>query len=140
MEQDSCSAECLGRQTPTYKPLLGIFTLPLDSDLVALGYVHVSLQLLVRVQEIVTTLTTLDARISLSKKLAEFRERGISSDPLICGDRRKPEGDVLPYELYRKLEDATDQLLFDAATAVMARIEPVIANLSLDAGPLRTGS
>jgi antitoxin StbD len=76
------------------------------------------------------TVTTSEARISLSKKLAEFRERGISSDPLIFGDHRKPEGVILPYELYSRLEDAIDQLRLEAATEVMDRIEAVIANPS----------
>jgi antitoxin StbD len=78
-----------------------------------------------------TPLTTSDARISLSKKLAEFRERGIGSTPLIFGDHRKPEGVVLPYELYSRLEDAIDQLRLEAATEVMDRIEAVIANPNL---------
>lgn len=72
------------------------------------------------------TVTTSEARIELSRTLARFRSDGERSEPLVFGDHRRPEGVVLPYSVYQKLEVALEQIRFEAATEVMQRIEDVI--------------
>ncbi len=76
------------------------------------------------------TISTTEARTSLSQTIARFRIEGASADPVIFGDHRKPEGVVLPFELYVQLEDQIDQVRFELATKVMSRIEEIIANPS----------
>lgn len=76
------------------------------------------------------TISTTEARTSLSKTVARFRSEGAAADPVIFGDHRKPEGVVLPFQLYVQLEDQIDQVRFELATKVMSRIEEIIANPS----------
>lgn len=78
-----------------------------------------------------TPVTTSDARSAITKKLAEFRERGLSAEPLVFGDHRRPEGVIIQYEIYRQLEDAIDQLRLEANTELMAEIDLVVANPKL---------
>lgn len=73
------------------------------------------------------TKTTTEARTGLSQTLARFREQGVSADPLIFGDHRRPEGVVVPYELFVQVEAAVDQVRLEAAREVMQRIERVAA-------------
>lgn len=73
------------------------------------------------------TVTTTEARTALSQVLASFRERGAAAEPLVFGDHRRPEGVVLPYQVYVQIEDAVDQLRLEAAGGVMDRIERVLA-------------
>ena len=72
------------------------------------------------------TVTTTEARTELSRTLARFRADGERAEPLVFGDHRRPEGVVLPYAVYQKLETMLDQIRFEAATGVMQRIEKVI--------------
>jgi hypothetical protein len=72
--------------------------------------------------------TTTEARTALSRTLERFRERGAGAEPLVFGDHRRPEGVVLPYEVFVQLQDHIDQLRLEAAGEVMARIERVIAD------------
>ncbi len=74
------------------------------------------------------TFTTTEARESLSPTLARFRDEGEAAEPLIFGDRRRAEGVVLPYSVYQKLEPLIEQMRFEAATSVLARIETVLAD------------
>ncbi len=76
------------------------------------------------------TISTTEARTSLSQTLARFRIEGAAADPVVFGDHRKPEGVVLPFELYAQLENQIDQVRFELATKVMSRIEEIIANPS----------
>ncbi len=76
------------------------------------------------------TISTTEARTALSQTLARFRIEGAAADPVVFGDHRKPEGVVLPFELYAQLEDQIDQVRFELATKVMSRIEEIIANPS----------
>lgn len=71
--------------------------------------------------------STTEARTALSQTLERFRELGAGAEPLVFGDHRRPEGVVLPYEVFVQLEDHIDQLRLEAAGGVMARIERVIA-------------
>jgi PHD/YefM family antitoxin component YafN of YafNO toxin-antitoxin module len=71
---------------------------------------------------------TTEARTELSRVLARFRQEGIAAVPVVFGDHRRPEGVLLPYELFERIEQAVEQAQFEAATAVVERIERVIAN------------
>ncbi len=76
------------------------------------------------------TISTTEARTSLSQTIARFRAEGAYANPVVFGDHRKPEGVVLPFELYVQLEDQIDQVRFELATKVMSQIEEIIANPS----------
>lgn len=73
------------------------------------------------------TITAAEARTQLSKKLAEFRARGIDSELLIF-DHRRAEGVVLPYALYQDIEDAIDQARLNADTVLTDKIDEVVAD------------
>jgi hypothetical protein len=47
-------------------------------------------------------LPTNEARSSLTKILSRFRRDGAASEPIVFGSHRRPEGVVIPYELYRE--------------------------------------
>lgn len=74
------------------------------------------------------TVTTPEARNAITKKLAEFRERGPSAEPLVFGDHHRPEAVIIHYEIYRQLEDAIDRLRLEANTELMAEIDLVVAS------------
>lgn len=71
--------------------------------------------------------STTEARTALSQTLERFRALGASAEPLVFGDHRRPEGVVLPYEVFVQLENQIDQLRLEAARGVMSRMERVIA-------------
>ncbi len=73
-------------------------------------------------------LPTTEARTELSRVLERFRQEGITAAPVVFGDHRRPEGVLLPYELFERIEQAVEQAQFDAATEVVERIERVVAN------------
>jgi antitoxin StbD len=60
------------------------------------------------------------ARAALAEAADRFREIGLSADPVIFGNHRKPEGVVMPYALYERLLPAIEELLL--AELVRARI------------------
>lgn len=70
--------------------------------------------------------STTEARTALSRTLERFREHGVGAEPLVFGDHRRPEGVVLPYEVFVQLQDHIDQLRLEAASDVMSRVERVI--------------
>lgn len=72
-------------------------------------------------------LTTTEARSALSATLARFRAEGITAEPLVFGDHRRPEGVVVPYDLYIELESHVEQVRLDSAKELMDRIDAVIA-------------
>lgn len=76
------------------------------------------------------TISTTEARTSLSQTLARFREEGLTAEPVVFGDHRRPEGVVLPYSLYVELESAVEQVLFEAASELVERAESVLADPS----------
>jgi PHD/YefM family antitoxin component YafN of YafNO toxin-antitoxin module len=52
-----------------------------------------------------------EARASLSRLLAEFRERGLSADPVFVGSHRRPDGVLIPMALFEELIPAIEDLL-----------------------------
>ena len=52
-----------------------------------------------------------DARDELPKALKRFRAEGIAAEPLVFGSHRKPEGVVIPFELYEELLPLVEDIL-----------------------------
>jgi antitoxin StbD len=46
--------------------------------------------------------------------MARFRREGVMSTPVVFGSHRKPEGVVLPFELFEKLMPAIEGVLLAA--------------------------
>jgi DUF1365 family protein len=49
--------------------------------------------------------------------VARFREQGLEAEPVLFGDRRRPEAALLPYEMFQLLLDLAE----DAAIAYRVR-------------------
>jgi antitoxin StbD len=65
-------------------------------------------------------LPTSQARAELSAAVARFRSEGVSSAPVVFGSHRKPEGVVLPFELFEQLIPAIEDILL--AATIRARL------------------
>ena len=61
--------------------------------------------------------TISDARKDLTRHVARFREQGLDAEPVLFGDRRRPEAALLPYEMFQLLLDLAE----DAAIAHRVR-------------------
>lgn len=70
---------------------------------------------------------TSEARSALPSTLSRFREQGLLAEPMVFGGHRKPEGVVLPYELFERLLPAIEDVaLAESVRARLARDdEPV---------------
>ncbi|WP_454293459.1 hypothetical protein [Salana multivorans] len=64
-----------------------------------------------------------DARAEIPKALRRFRAEGATAEPLIFGSHRRPEAVVIPFELYRELLPAIEELEL-AALVRERRTEP----------------
>ena len=62
-------------------------------------------------QSIFEVLPTSEARSLLSSTVMRFREEGIAATPLLFGSHRKPEGVVLPFELFERLLPEIENIL-----------------------------
>ncbi len=60
-----------------------------------------------------------DARTEIPKALRRFRVEGATADPVIFGSHRRPEAVVIPFELYRELLPAIEEV--EIAALVSAR-------------------
>ncbi|HEY0217315.1 MAG TPA: hypothetical protein VGC57_13080 [Cellulomonas sp.] len=83
------------------------------------------------------------AREQLSTALKRFRAEGVSSQPLVFGSHRKPEGVVIPFELYEAVYPAIEDaqiapLLQERLDDERPRVslEDALADLGLDASEL----
>jgi hypothetical protein len=56
-----------------------------------------------------------DARDELPNALKRFRAEGVSAEPLIFGSHRKPEGVVIPFELYEEVLPLVEDILIARA-------------------------
>ena len=56
------------------------------------------------------TETISDARAALTTHVARFREEGIDAEPVIFGDRRRPEAALLPYETFVAMMETMEDL------------------------------
>jgi antitoxin StbD len=70
--------------------------------------------------EFTRVLPTSQARSELSTAVARFRREGVSSAPVVFGSHRKPEGVVIPFELFEQLIPAIEDILL--ATTIRARV------------------
>lgn len=68
-------------------------------------------------------LPTSEARGELSHALERFRRDGLSAEPLIFGGHRKPEGVVIPFELFERLLPMLEDVLI-AETVRQRSTEP----------------
>ncbi|MGN7800215.1 hypothetical protein [Leifsonia sp. 22587] len=55
-------------------------------------------------------LPTNEARVALTKALARFREQGALAEPVVFGAQRRPEGVMIPFELYEELLPVIEDL------------------------------
>ena len=53
--------------------------------------------------EFMRVLPTSEARGELSHTLERFRQEGAAATPMVFGSHRKPEGVVIPFELFEQL-------------------------------------
>lgn len=85
------------------------------------------------------------ARASLSRLLAQFRERGIDAEPVLLGSHRRPDAALLPIALFEELEPMIEEILL--AREVRRRLagdtgdrvahEDLLAELGVDPAQLR---
>lgn len=75
-----------------------------------------------------------EARTEIPKALRRFRAEGATADPVIFGSHRRPEAVVIPFELYRKLLPAIEEV--EIAALVSARQSEPTRPLSELAGEL----
>jgi antitoxin StbD len=61
-------------------------------------------------------LPTTEVRAKLSQIAAEFERRGIGAEPVAFGSHRRPQGIILPWELWLEILPAIEDQL-DAAQA-----------------------
>lgn len=61
-------------------------------------------------------LPTTEVRAKLSQIAAEFERHGVSADPVAFGSHRRPQGIILPWELWLEILPAIEDRL-DAAEA-----------------------
>jgi PHD/YefM family antitoxin component YafN of YafNO toxin-antitoxin module len=69
------------------------------------------------------TISTTEARTGLSQTLAGFRRLGVNAEPVVFGDHRKPEGVVLPYELFQRVQHDLAQARLLANSDLMGAID-----------------
>ena len=62
--------------------------------------------------------------------VARFRREGLSATPVVFGSHRKPEGVVLPFELFEQLMPAIEDILL--AATIRARLANPAPNVPLD--------
>jgi hypothetical protein len=78
----------------------------------------------------VEILPTSEARSLLSSTVSRFRKEGISAAPLLFGNHRRPEGVVLPFELFEKLLPEIDDILL--TERIRARLAEGAESLPLE--------
>lgn len=61
-----------------------------------------------------------EARAELAHTLDRFADAGPQAQPVVFGRHRKPEGVVLPYELFTAMLELYEQQLADRRTAEVA--------------------
>lgn len=54
--------------------------------------------------------TISEARTRLPAHVRRFREQGLDAEPVVLGDRRRPDAVLLPYELFELLLDVAEDI------------------------------
>ena len=75
-------------------------------------------------------LPTSQARAELSTAVARFRREGLSAAPVVFGSHRKPEGVIVPFELFEQLVPAIEDILL--AATIRARLANPAPSVPLD--------
>lgn len=88
---------------------------------------------------VLSVVPTSEARAELSHALERFRRDGASAEPLVFGGHRKPEGVVIPYELFERVLPLIEDVLIGelvrerlAEPGESAPLEDLIAELGFD--------
>lgn len=55
--------------------------------------------------------TVSDTRKNLTGHVARFRNEGVDADPVVFGDRRRPEAVLLPFETFELLLEAAEDIV-----------------------------
>lgn len=55
--------------------------------------------------------TISDARKHLTTHVARFRIEGLAAEPVVFGDRRRPEAALLPYETFQLLLEVAEDII-----------------------------
>jgi len=71
-------------------------------------------------------LPTNEARTELPKVLRRFRERGALAEPVVFGAQRRPEGVMIPFELYSELLPVIEDLQIAHLAAERASAGPAV--------------
>lgn len=58
-----------------------------------------------------TPATVSDTRKNLTGHVARFRREGVEADPIIFGDRRRPEAVLLPFDTFELLLDVAEDIV-----------------------------
>jgi hypothetical protein len=82
-------------------------------------------------------LPTSQARGELSHTLERFRRDGLSAEPMVFGGHRKPEGVVIPFELFERLLPLLEDVLI--GETVRQRVNTPDASLPLEGLMLELG-
>lgn len=69
---------------------------------------------------------TSEARAALPQALARFRERGMFAEPVVFGAQRRPEGVMIPFELYSELLPVIEDLEIAHLAAERAAVGPAV--------------
>jgi antitoxin StbD len=54
--------------------------------------------------------TISEARMRLPAHVRRFREQGLDAEPVVFGDRRRPDAALLPYEMFELLLDVAEDI------------------------------
>jgi antitoxin StbD len=76
-------------------------------------------------------LPTTEVRARLSQIVAGFARRGVGAEPVTFGSHRKPQGVIIPWELWVELAPAVEDAL-DAAEARRRLVEAGESRLDFD--------
>jgi antitoxin StbD len=52
-----------------------------------------------------------DTRKNLTGHVARFRTEGVDADPVVFGDRRRPEAVLLPFDMFALLLDVAEDIV-----------------------------
>ncbi len=76
-------------------------------------------------------LPTTEVRAKLSQIAADFERRGVSAEPVAFGSHRRPQGIIIPWELWLEILPAIEDHL-DAAEARQRLAEASDERISFD--------
>ncbi len=65
--------------------------------------------------------TVSDTRNNLTGHVARFRAEGVDADPVVFGDRRRPETVLLPFETFEMLLEAAEDIVLGQRVQERAR-------------------